>query len=195
MQQLGFFDLSDHSKQLSDAGDPLEELERVIDVATQRCPGKLGELVGQGNNHDVVMRAGEQLSEPSSQCRLAFGQGVHSGTGAVDQERPQIDVATFADPEELRLAAGRETRRHRPRQDQDRPRQSRLQHETPHLAPGARCARIAGKSSIPDAQRLKFTAKGRKSASPSPNPALKTQNQRYFKVSVCLVSKSRTNLP
>jgi hypothetical protein len=31
MGQLGFFDLPDHLKRLSEAGDPLEEMAQVID--------------------------------------------------------------------------------------------------------------------------------------------------------------------
>jgi hypothetical protein len=31
MGQLGFFDLPDHSKRLSEVGDPLEEIAQVID--------------------------------------------------------------------------------------------------------------------------------------------------------------------
>lgn len=36
MEQLGFFDLPDHLKRLSEAGDPLEEMERVIDFEAFR---------------------------------------------------------------------------------------------------------------------------------------------------------------
>ena len=32
MKQAGFFDLPDHLKRLSDAGDPLLELEQIIDL-------------------------------------------------------------------------------------------------------------------------------------------------------------------
>ena len=36
MGQLGFFDLPDHLKRLSEAGDPLEEMGRVIDFEAFR---------------------------------------------------------------------------------------------------------------------------------------------------------------
>lgn len=36
MKQLGFFDLPDHLKRLSEAGDPLEEMARVIDFEAFR---------------------------------------------------------------------------------------------------------------------------------------------------------------
>lgn len=36
MGQLGFFDLPDHLKRLSEAGDPLEEMARVIDFEAFR---------------------------------------------------------------------------------------------------------------------------------------------------------------
>jgi transposase, IS5 family len=36
MEQLGFFDLPDHLKRLSEAGDPLEEMDRVIDFEAFR---------------------------------------------------------------------------------------------------------------------------------------------------------------
>jgi hypothetical protein len=36
MGQLGFFDLPDHLERLSEAGDPLEEMARVIDFEAFR---------------------------------------------------------------------------------------------------------------------------------------------------------------
>jgi hypothetical protein len=36
MGQLGFFDLPDHLKRLSEAGDPLEEMAQVIDFEAFR---------------------------------------------------------------------------------------------------------------------------------------------------------------
>jgi len=36
MNETGFFDLPDHLKRLSDAGDPLEEMARVIDFEAFR---------------------------------------------------------------------------------------------------------------------------------------------------------------
>ena len=36
MEQLGFFDLPDHLKRLSEAGDPLEEMDRLIDFEAFR---------------------------------------------------------------------------------------------------------------------------------------------------------------
>jgi len=36
MNETGFFDLPNHLKRLSDAGDPLEEMARVIDFEAFR---------------------------------------------------------------------------------------------------------------------------------------------------------------
>jgi hypothetical protein len=43
MKRLGFFDLPDHLKRLSEAGDPLEEMARGIDVEVFR-PAREGAL-------------------------------------------------------------------------------------------------------------------------------------------------------
>ena len=48
MGQLGFFDLPDHLKRLSEAGDPLEEMAKVIDFEAFRPALEVALAYGDG---------------------------------------------------------------------------------------------------------------------------------------------------
>lgn len=55
MKQLGFFDLSDHLQRLSETGDPLETMARVIDFEAFR-PALGGLPAGAGGGAGVFGR-------------------------------------------------------------------------------------------------------------------------------------------
>jgi hypothetical protein len=76
--------------------------------ALQHRPGDPRQLVGQGDDHDIAMGPAHQPFCPTAKRRVALGHIGQSRTRSMDQLPAQVFVAALADPEQLRLAAGRE---------------------------------------------------------------------------------------
>jgi hypothetical protein len=76
--------------------------------APQHRPGDSRQLVGEGDNGHVVMSATHKLFRPSAERRVALSHIGQSRTRSMDQLPAEVFVAALADPEQLRLAAGRE---------------------------------------------------------------------------------------
>jgi len=69
-------------------------------------PGDAGQFVGQGHGDDIVVAPHRQLAEPRTQARGLFRAVLQDCACALDEEFSQVGVPTFADPEQLLLAAG-----------------------------------------------------------------------------------------
>ena len=89
----------------------LGALWTVIAVITapmrEQRPRNARILVGQCHRDHVHGSPREQLSQPRiGSLRMTYGLLQH-GAGTVNQQRPQVTVATLADPQQFGLAAGR----------------------------------------------------------------------------------------
>ena len=78
---------------------------------SQDRPGDPRQLVGEGDDRDIVMGSPHQRFRPSAERRVALRHMGQRGARAVDQLLAQVRVAALADPQQLRLAAGRELAR------------------------------------------------------------------------------------
>ena len=95
MKQLGFFDLPDHLKRLSEAGDPLEELARVIDFEAFRP--LLDEALGYSDGSKggrpaydpvamfkvLILAAQNNVDTPINRVVLGFGGDERLGQRTV----------------------------------------------------------------------------------------------------------------
>jgi len=76
-------------------------------------PGQARVLVGHRHRRNVVMSATDQLTEPTA-CLIGPCPGkLHHRLAAVDQQRTKVDVAAFADAQQLGLAATGVLMRHK----------------------------------------------------------------------------------
>jgi len=75
-------------------------------VLAEHRPGHPDQLVRQGNNHDILMRASQELSQPMVQPGSLFGPIPHHGSCSWNEQRPQVVVSSFADAQQLLFAAG-----------------------------------------------------------------------------------------
>ena len=71
-------------------------------------PGNPRQLVGEGDDRDIAMSPAHQLFRPTAERGVALGHVGQGGARSMDQLLAQVFVAALADPEQLRLAAGRE---------------------------------------------------------------------------------------
>ena len=74
----------------------------------QHCPGDAGQLVGEGDNGDIVMGVSQERFRPSAQRRIALSDIRQRRARSVDQLSAKVAVAPLADAEQLRFAAGGE---------------------------------------------------------------------------------------
>src|ERR1700678_400287 len=79
--------------------------------APQHRPGDPGELVGEGHDRDVAMGAVHEPFGPSSERSVALSYIGQRRARSMNQLLAQVFVAALADPEQLRLATGRELTR------------------------------------------------------------------------------------
>src|ERR1700678_261554 len=79
--------------------------------APQHRPGDPGELVGEGHDRDVSMGAVHEPFGPSCERSVALSYIVQRRARSMNQLLAQVFVAALADPEQLRLAPGRELTR------------------------------------------------------------------------------------
>src|SRR5271157_1861246 len=88
------------------SGGDLQRLVLIVLAAGQHSPGDASQLVGD-RDHDLITRRplGEPVHPlPESSCVVLDAQQHRADT--VDQHATQIDVASFADAEQLLLAPG-----------------------------------------------------------------------------------------
>ena len=74
----------------------------------QQGPGDPGQLVGEGDNDDIVMGPHHPRFRPSAQRRVALSDIRQRRARSVDQLSAKVAVAPLADAEQLRFAAGGE---------------------------------------------------------------------------------------
>ena len=66
-----------------------------------------GQLVRHRDNRNIAVHPIFQLIHPRVQCQsVSMGLG-ENGSRAMDEQTPEIRIAAFADPEQLRLSSGR----------------------------------------------------------------------------------------
>ena len=69
----------------------------VVVAAGQYSPSGAGELVGHGNDDDVLVSPGVEPVEPgSNRCSISLDT-QHGCSSAMDQDLAQVDVAALAD--------------------------------------------------------------------------------------------------
>ena len=81
MKQLGFFDLVDHLKRLSDAGDPLLDLGRIIDFEAFRpvLDIALDYSDGAKGGHPFLRSRGDVQSAGSGGAEQCQRRAVNAG--------------------------------------------------------------------------------------------------------------------
>jgi hypothetical protein len=76
---------------------PLRGDRSVIVAAGEDRPSNAGQLVGHGDDNDVLWRSGIECIEPGSdRCSIALDPQNRSSR-AMDQDFPQVEVAPLTD--------------------------------------------------------------------------------------------------
>ena len=73
----------------------------------QDRPSDARKLVGQRNDGNVLVRPGQEPACPPAKRRLSLDEVRQHGSCAMDQVLAKITIATLADAQQARLAAGR----------------------------------------------------------------------------------------
>ncbi len=80
------------------------------------APDSACHLGSQGDDGDIVVRAGEKSTQPCSNCRVALSQQRHGRSRTLDQHLTKISASALRDPQEFGSSPVLAWRRTRPNQ-------------------------------------------------------------------------------